>query len=86
MPNRKRERHEDILRELKIGSERIGFVDDLGKVAVLIPKQEVERGHRRMYDTKVHGLAQDGYAVLQTSPKKHTNGTRERWYDVFERL
>lgn len=74
------------LKEVRIGDERIGFSEDIGKIAVLSPKELVERGHQPMYDKTVHQLENQGYNVIYTSAEKPKELSRKRVYDILQGL
>jgi len=74
------------LKEVEIGGERVGFSDDFGKVAVLHPRELVERDHQPMYDQKVHQLEDEGYKVIYTPTEKPKKLSRRQAYDILESL
>jgi len=76
----------NILKEITIKEERVGFVDDFGKVAVLNPKELVEREHQPMYDQKIRQLEDKGYKVIYTSAEKPKKSSRDQVYDILEKL
>lgn len=76
----------NILKEIKIEEKRVGFVDEFGKIAVLNPKELIEREQRPKYEQKVHQLAERGYKVIYTSAEKPKKLSRKRVYDILESL
>ena len=76
----------DLLIELKIGSELIGYANDSAKVAVLNHKSFIKNKNRSLYNEKIDQLEKQGYKITYRPAEKSKMPFRERVYDVFDKI
>ena len=74
----------EIIREIKIDDEVIGFSEDLGNIAILKKKESIGMENWLKYDRKVHQLKKQGYTVIHASDEKPDELPHRRVYDILE--
>ena len=72
----------ELAKELKVGGEKIGYRDDVIKVAVLLTQKFINKCANKNYYTKVQWLKDKGYKIKYVPSKKSEKKFKE-FYDIY---
>jgi len=77
---------ENILTELNIHGERIGFKNKFLKLAMVLPRDELKAHHRKQYDSAIEHLKKQRYEVRNLSSEGRAALKTRSGYDILEKL
>jgi len=76
---------DDILNEIRMGEDRVGFINNFAKVAAIVPRQDVKKKNRIKYDNLIKDFQERAYTLFLI-PNINSENMTKRDYSVFEKL
>jgi hypothetical protein len=74
----------DVLKEIKVGEEFVGYRNDAVRIAILNPQDYVSKENLASYREKMRHLRKIGYRVVQRNGEKSRRLSRRRVYEILE--